>query len=76
MDTAQLASRGSTPSDDDYAASVSHELRTAIAIILGYTEILQSLEAGPLTDTQRTMLEKIDGNACHLLAMTQKILDC
>jgi PAS domain S-box-containing protein len=66
---AQLA-----PFGDDYAASVSHELRTPIAIILGYLELLQSQDAGPLTDPQRTMLEKVERNTNRVLEMMQSIL--
>ena len=62
------------PVGDDYASSVSHELRTPIAIILGYTEILHSLDAGPLTDPQRAMLGKIERNANRVLEMMQSVL--
>jgi signal transduction histidine kinase len=59
---------------DDYAASVSHELRTPIAIILGYLEFLQSQDAGPLTDPQRAMLEKVEHNTNRVLDMVQSML--
>jgi PAS domain S-box-containing protein len=66
---AQLARYG-----DDYAASVSHEVRTPAAIILGYLELLQSQDAGPLTDAQRTMLEKVELNTNRMLEMMQSML--
>ncbi len=66
---AQLARFG-----DDYAASVSHELRTPVAIILGYLELLQTQDAGPLTDVQRTMLEKVERNTNRVLDMMQSML--
>ncbi len=62
------------PVGDDYASSVSHELRTPIAIILGYTEILQSLDAGPLTDPQRAFLDKIERSTNRVLEIMQSVL--
>ena len=54
---------------DDHASNVSHELRTPMAVILGYTEILQSLDAGPLNEQQRAMLDKVERGAHQVLEM-------
>lgn len=62
------------PFGDDYASSTSHELRTPMAIILGYSEILQSQDAGPLNEQQRAMLDKIERNANRVLAMMESIM--
>ena len=59
---------------DDYASSMSHELRTPMAVILGYTELLQSLDAGPLTESQRAMLGHVERNAHRVLEMINSIL--
>ena len=64
-----LAHRG-----DDYTSSVSHEVRTSLAIILGYTELLWDLDAGPLTQCQRAMLEKVQDSATRVQRMVQSML--
>jgi signal transduction histidine kinase len=64
------------PYRDEYAAAVSHELRTPIAVILGYTEILQDLDAGTLNEQQTQMLEKIELSANRLLDMVRNVLRC
>jgi PAS domain S-box-containing protein len=63
------------PDHDDYASSVSHELRTPISVILGFTELLRSLELGPLTDQQHAIVEKVEGSANRLLHMIQNVLE-
>lgn len=45
---------------NEFLGSLSHELRTPVASVLGYTELLLDGSVGPVTDEQRTMLLRID----------------
>ena len=49
--------------------STTHELRTPLAVILSYTQLLRNQVYGPLTLEQQTALEKIETN-CRLLTST------
>ncbi|MBB6627766.1 PAS domain-containing protein [Nocardioides sp. KIGAM211] len=58
----------------DFVSSVSHELRTPLTTVLGYTEVLLSGAAGPLTDQQTGMLLRIEQNGDRLLALLEDLL--
>jgi signal transduction histidine kinase len=57
-----------------FVATVSHELRTPLANILGYVELLQDLEAGPLEAEQVQMLGVVERNAKRLLSLVENML--
>jgi len=57
-----------------FVSSVSHELRTPLTSILGYLEMLQDGDAGPLTLDQKVMFETIDRNGKRLLALIDDLL--
>jgi signal transduction histidine kinase len=54
---------------------MSHEFRTPLNAILGYTHMLLNNVTGHVTDPQRKSLSRIDSNARHLLALINDILD-
>jgi signal transduction histidine kinase len=54
---------------------MSHEFRTPLNAILGYTHMLLHGVSGPVTDPQRKSLTRIDSNSRHLLALINDILD-
>ena len=58
-----------------FLASMSHELRTPLNSIIGFTELLLMSGREPLTERQRTALDKVHGNAQHLLALINDVLD-
>ena len=47
--------------------TTTHELRTPLAIILSYTQLLEQQIYGPLTSQQASALEKIEQNARVLM---------
>ena len=59
----------------DFLATMSHELRTPLNAIGGYVELMELGLRGPLTDEQRSDLERVRRNQRHLLAVIGNILD-
>ncbi len=59
----------------EFLASMSHEVRTPINAMIGYTALVQEEIHGPLTDGQRDALNKVDAASKHLLALINDILD-
>ncbi|HZY00504.1 MAG TPA: ATP-binding protein [Dermatophilaceae bacterium] len=65
----QLASQKS-----DFLATMSHELRSPLASIGGYLELLQEEDAGELTELQHGMLKVIERSATRLRHMIENVL--
>jgi signal transduction histidine kinase len=53
----------------------AHELRTPLASISGYIEMLLDGDAGALNDRQTEFLKVVDGSAQRLLRITRDLLD-
>ncbi|RMF37067.1 MAG: PAS domain S-box protein, partial [Chloroflexi bacterium] len=60
---------------EDFIASVSHDLRTPLASITGFTEVLLSEAPGPLTEVQQEFLDIIAQSGERLLKLVNQILD-
>src|SRR6202163_113867 len=59
----------------DFLALLSHEFRTPLQAIFGYTELLEREINGPLTDPQRRYLQRIQQSQQLLLGLITTILD-
>jgi PAS domain S-box-containing protein len=59
----------------DFLALMSHEFRTPLQAIFGYTELLEREIHGPLTDAQKGDLKRIQQSQQHLLGLITAILD-
>jgi signal transduction histidine kinase len=59
----------------EFLAHMSHELRTPLNSILGFSQLLQEGDGGPLSPDQRQDVEIIASNGRHLLAMINDLLD-
>jgi len=59
----------------EYLGRMSHELRTPLNAILGFTSILQSGRAGPLTERQGEYLEDVKGAGLHLVDLVDEVMD-
>jgi len=58
-----------------FLATVSHELRSPLTSIIGYTEMLQSGAAGALSEEQSEILKTVHGKADELLGLISSLLD-
>jgi PAS domain S-box-containing protein len=59
----------------DFLALLSHEFRTPLQAIFGYTELLEREIHGPLNERQRRYLQRIQQSQQHLLGLIATILD-
>jgi PAS domain S-box-containing protein len=59
----------------DFLALLSHEFRTPLQAIFGYTELLEREIHGPLNESQRRDLQRIRQSQEHLLGLITTILD-
>jgi PAS domain S-box-containing protein len=70
-DEAEQANRAKS----QFLASMSHELRTPLNAIGGYVELIQLGLRGPVSDQQRTDLERIQRAQQHLLGLINDVLN-
>src|SRR5439155_18244532 len=61
-------------SKESLLATMSHEFRTPLGIVLGYVGLLKDEVAGPINDAQRKQLERISTASTHLLRLIEEIL--
>jgi len=59
----------------DFLASITHELRTPMNAIIGFSQILLRPKLGQLTHQQADMIERILNNGKHLLILLNEVLD-
>jgi len=59
----------------DFLALLSHEFRTPLQAIFGYTELLERQIHGPLNEEQMRDLKRIQQSQTHLLGLITSILD-
>jgi signal transduction histidine kinase len=59
---------------DEFLSNISHELRTPLTSILGYANLLEQGDQGPLTEEQRASLGRIDHSANVLLGLITDLL--
>jgi len=60
---------------NEFLARISHEFRTPLNAIVGYTELLQEEPAGPLAEPYRRFVHNIREGARHLSELVNDLLD-
>ena len=58
-----------------FVSMVSHDLRTPLGAIMGYTDMLEQSVYGPLTEKQMGVMARINANTSRLLNMVNNLLD-
>jgi signal transduction histidine kinase len=71
----QLELEQASAAKSQFMANMSHEFRTPLNAILGYTSLLLREISGPLNPAQEKNLSRVDSNGRHLLALINDILD-
>jgi PAS domain S-box-containing protein len=59
---------------NEFLTNMSHELRTPLNAILGFTELVQAGEAGPVSARQREFLSQALSSGRHLLRLINDVL--
>jgi signal transduction histidine kinase len=60
---------------NEFISTISHELRTPMTSIKGYTDLLLSEKVGTLSEQQRRFMHVVKNNADRLTALVNDILD-
>jgi signal transduction histidine kinase len=66
---------GANKAKSDFLASMSHELRTPLNAVLGFSQVLQEQNFGPLNGKQQEYVLDILESGNHLLGLINDILD-
>ena len=71
QEEAEMANRGKS----EFLATMSHEFRTPLNAILGYTQLIDMGVLGTVTAPQHDHLQRLRASAVHLLGLVNDILD-
>lgn len=58
---------------NDFINSVSHDLRSPLTSVMGYTQLLERV--GPLNDTQKEFVQRLQGSIQHITNLVNDLLD-
>ena len=58
---------------NDFIHTVSHDLRSPLTSILGYTELIE--RTGPLNENQQEFIQRLQGSIQHITALVNDLLD-
>jgi two-component system, sensor histidine kinase and response regulator len=72
---AQLAALQATRAKSDFVSRVTHELRTPLAAIVGFSDLMERRSAPFMSDQDRELLRRIQINAASLLTLVEGVLD-
>jgi PAS domain S-box-containing protein len=72
---ARAEAEAANRSKADFLASMSHELRTPLNAIGGYVDLILMEIRGPVSETQRADLERVQRSQRHLLGLINEVLN-
>jgi signal transduction histidine kinase len=72
-EVARATAEAASQAKSEFVAALNHELRTPLQAIIGFTELLRTLDLPP--DRRQAALEHIDAATEHVLAMADDLLD-
>jgi signal transduction histidine kinase len=72
---AREEAEASNRTKSDFLALLSHEFRTPLQAIFGYTELLERQIHGPLTELQQSDVLRIQRSQQHLLGLVNTVLE-
>ncbi len=75
LQEARLKAEAASRSKSEFLASMSHELRSPLHTITGFSELLEEEIEGPLNEKQKRFVQHIYRDSQHLLALINDILD-
>jgi signal transduction histidine kinase len=75
LKAAKEAAEAANVEKSRFLASMSHELRTPLNAIIGFSEMLQDGNYGPVTEKQQRQLGHVVSGGRHLLSLINDILD-
>jgi PAS domain S-box-containing protein len=75
LQDARLKAEAASRAKSEFLASMSHELRSPLHTITGFSELLEEEIEGPLNDKQKRFVQHIYRDSQHLLALINDILD-
>jgi len=71
---AERQARERLKTKDEYIASISHELRTPLTSVLGYAELLRSMDEGDYEEERDSLLAVISNQATDLSDLVEDLL--
>jgi signal transduction histidine kinase len=71
---ARAAAEQASQSKSQFLRTISHELRTPMSAVIGYTQLLAEEISGPVTQVQRDHLRRVRLSSEHLLALIEQLL--
>jgi signal transduction histidine kinase/ActR/RegA family two-component response regulator len=75
LEAASKAAESANQAKSEFLASMSHELRTTLNVIIGMTEVLREQTLGQLNPEQLDAIASVEESGRHLLSLINDILD-
>jgi len=75
LEEARTRAESASKAKSEFLASMSHELRSPLHTIIGFSELLGEGMEGPLNEKQKRFVQHIQKDSLHLLTLINDILD-